>query len=263
MRFRRDRALRDGPLLAHFYRMGTRFFSKLIMTTLSMAFGTPSAYADEAPFWAHLFGDDSAVASRKLEIQDSNRDFESKERYGLVDRHARQAQHQRMEAFGSKLGLQALDLQARHGKEKMEDISKYSQAARIILTPAILATGAYMIYRGQPVQLRLSQDARLVGQTQVANRQGSVSLKHTHVDTGLSVNRQSGATEALRAHAARKIEFLNIDTQVGYGIDSQMLHSAVSRPLFAQVSGTYERSRSAHGGVGGYDAIKLNWGMSF
>lgn len=203
------------------------------------------------------------VAIKRQQLQDLNRGYEMRERYGLISKEEQAAHFAQMESFSKDMVWDVGNHHIRDVRTKAE--RNASPELRAVARHMALVAGAYaFLYRGEALRFRLGDSAEMSARTSVQSRSGQVGLASEAINGYVAVAAAGDAHhDQLRAGVSRTIPVLDISSGLSYGANTQTMTASVSKQLSHHLTGVVDSSRSAIVDQANEDSVKLLFGVRF
>lgn len=157
---------------------------------------------------------------------------------------------------------------ARQAAEKDPNIQKVKKPIAIVI-------GAYALYTGEPFDLRIADNAKIVGRTEFAKKEGNIGLRSSYINATAEMKGdveptptprpyKQGADERYRLSLSREIPGIDIESDVSYGTTTRTMSASVSRGvLIDHLTCTLEGVRPIGNSNYADNRVRFNYNLRF
>lgn len=204
------------------------------------------------------------AAEWRQQFDDLNRDYDQKQRAGLVNPTVEQAHEGAVSGFSNGVRdeierhkLDEASNKAQRVAENEEAIVQKDRIGQVMLVPGAVAVGVYMgIWVGKAINLRVTDDTHFSFRTSLRDKLGAIELHTpilfssfefhqqaadsysliapTNVDFGEVMNFNhivDFQDEKYQVKVARMVPFINLNSSVFYGSSSNVVASSLTKQL--------------------------------
>jgi hypothetical protein len=234
-------------------------------------------HADEAsPLALTQLMDHKTILSLNQRYQDMNRDYELKQKYGLVDNTQEQQHGDDVHHFARQVVGEVRRYQTSREFRQLKKAADQDDSIQPLMKPAAVVGAGVAIYSGTPVNLQIDEDTRLRAVTDVRNQTGQFALLSsvgtTAVDFDMNKpdpNRpytpEIGAQpERYRLSFSRGLPVWDLSSGLSYGGTTSSVGASLSKSLAPNLTAVVDTVRPVQAGrYSSEESLKFFYGLQF
>lgn len=199
-----------------------------------------------------LMGEKQAGAIRQ-EYELANREYELRRMHGQFGFQRERAYGNRVSGIGSSIASGVRDAQIRERVWSEKDQARMrghlkdaaeSETGRSVAGPIAVITTLTAVSTGEPVQLKLQDDAEVIARTDVRTKSGALQLHSQLFDTNIGYN--DVQNERYRLSLGRPLPVWGLHSGLAYGGSSNLISASLSKEIFANLIATLNSSHLAN-----------------
>ncbi|OFZ82095.1 MAG: hypothetical protein A2583_11995 [Bdellovibrionales bacterium RIFOXYD1_FULL_53_11] len=232
-----------------------------------------------------IIAPDQAVGMKRS-YEDMVRPYEDRARYRLMDPRERREYNDRVQSFTKDSLNRIRAYQVGENLKKFRKEAEKDPIVSVLKKPVAAAFLVYAVYNGQPVDVKIAKDTKLIGKTNIADKRGGIAVESPVINTSVdfvpeapldrnpfapdpALKASKWNEERYRVGVNRSIPVVDVRTGVAYGVTTSTLTTSVSRQVVpnltcsVDVARNLKYERASEKGKKGEETVRLEYGIRF
>ncbi|MFL5813072.1 MAG: hypothetical protein ACJ763_05800 [Bdellovibrionia bacterium] len=232
-------------------------------------------HAADPLFLNHLV-DQKTVLNLNQQYQDMNRDYELKQKYGLVDMNQEQNHGSDLSHFGKQAFAEVRKYQANREAKRLKKAVDREESLKAFMKPAAIVGAGAAIYSGTPVNLEIDEDTRFRAVANGPSQTGQFSLLSNMGTTSLDFDLNKpdpnkaytadprGQIERYRLSFSRGLPLWDLTSGVYYGGSTTSVGASISKSLMPHLTAVIDSVRPLQQGrYFSEESLRFFYGLTF
>jgi hypothetical protein len=232
-------------------------------------------HSEDPNFLTQLL-DQKSVLNLNQQYQDMNRDYELKQKFGLVDRTQEQSHGDDVHHFGRVAFAEVRKYQTNQEAKRLKKVVDQDETLKVFMKPAAVVGAGAAIYGGTPVNLQIDEDTRMRAMANVPSQTAQFSLFSTLGTTSVDFdlnrpdpNRPYTANpraqiERYRLTFSRGLPIWNLSSGLTYGGSTSTVGASLSKNLVPHLTAIVDTVRPMQPNrYYSEESLRLFYGLQF
>jgi hypothetical protein len=283
---------RVGQLMAYFGCASSLWISSVDASTLTSLRPdwSHSTQVTEAPNCSYLSDinhapdpeflnslvDHQTVLNLNQQYQDMNRDFELKQKYGLVDMNQEQSHGNDVTHYGRQAFAEVRKYQTNREVKRLRKAVDRDETLRALMKPAAIVGAGAAFYSGTPVNVQLDDDTKIRAIANGPSQTGQFSLLSSMGTTSLDFDLNKpdpnkaytadprGQIERYRFSFSRGLPIWDLTSGFYYGGSTSSVGASLSKNLMPHLTAVVDSVRPLQQGrYFSEESLRFFYGVTF